>query len=156
MTKIGKLISKAFAWVKSLWTKLDSAVDKLLPIATGIVQKVKVAVESDTFSTIKAIVEFYTPDAVDLTIDTVVAAVQKIIPKLAVQLEIIESIAGIEDPVEQVAAVIEKLKSLTDEQNEKYWASFAQELLYVLADGKVTWGEAASLAEYHYQNYIKQ
>jgi len=70
-------------------------------------------------------------------------------------LNIIESITDIEDVNDQMIAVVHALKGLNPEDQSDYWHELAAFVLRKLADGKITLGEAGSIAEYHYQNYIK-
>ena len=88
--------------------------------------------------------------------DVIVAMVRNflkdILPKVAVELKIVDSIRGIKDPSEQLKAICNAINiSSSDYKNSTYHA-LATMIINYLSDGKITWGEAVALAEYYYQN----
>lgn len=152
-----KFFAKLWAWLKSLWMSLDKKVEKLVPVATNIVQGLKKAVEDEQVLSVLEVIKFYIPgDTDDKIIDTAVKLIRKYAPKIALQLEIINSITGIEDVNEQMLAVVEALKYADPDKKSDYWHRLASEILKALADDKLTLGEAGALVEFHYTNYIKQ
>lgn len=150
-----KILKKVWTWIESFWSKLDREVDKLLPFAINVTQTIKKGVENNQVLSAIEIIKIATPDPVDAVIDKSVQWIQKNIPKIALQLEIIKSISEIQDVNEQMIAVVDALRDSSDEDWAKYWAEFSKQFLYAMADGKLTWGEAGALAEYHYRNYVK-
>ena len=152
-----KLLLKLWNFIMSMTNKLDNEVEKLIPVATNIVQAVKKAIENDQILIVLEVIKFTIPGNIDdKIIDKALELTRKYIPKIALQLQIINSITEIEDTNEQMIAVINVLKNASKEEQSKYWHELAKQILYALADGKVTWGESASIVEYHYKNYIKK
>jgi hypothetical protein len=152
-----KLLKKIWKWIKKVWNKVDELADLYVPIAAGAVEAVKKAIESKKFSVIIAIIKTFTPKTTDAIIDRVVELLKEYIPKVSLQLQIIEAIADEEDPVKQIELIFQKIgEGVSNEQWQKFCTGLAQEILYVLADGKVTWAEAGMLIEYYYQNYVKE
>lgn len=150
------LFKKIWNFIEGLFSKLEREVEKYVPVAVNIVEGVKRTVENKQFKSVLEIVKFSIPgDTDDKIIDKVMAVAQEYIPKIAIQLNIIESITDIEDVNEQMIAVTNALKSSNDEQKSDYWHELAAFVLRRLSDGKITLGEAGSIAEYHYQNYVK-
>ena len=152
-----KLISKLWNWIEGLFSKLESKVRKMTPIAVNIVEIVKNTVENQKFIALLEVIKFSIPgDADDKLIDKIMETVQKYIPKIALQLDIIQSISGLETVNEQMIAVVNALKQASDDQKSDYWHELAAFILRQLADGELTLGEAGAIVEYHYQNYVKK
>lgn len=151
-----KILSKVWMWIEGLWNDLDRLIDKLVPIAVNVTQVIKKAVESEKTTAVLEIIKFTIPgDTDDKIINKAVELAKKYIPKVALQLEIIDSISGIEDINEQMQAVVEALKNSNDDTKSDYWHEFTAQFLKAMADGKLTLGEAGSLAEYHFRNYVQ-
>jgi len=153
-----KLLKKVWGWIEGIFSSIEKTVEKsFIPVATNIVEGIKNAIESDQISMINAIIKFAIPGDIDnKIIDKALKITRKHIPKIALQLQLINSITKIEDTNEQMIAVVNVLKNASKEEQSKYWHELAKQILYALADGKVTWGESASIVEYHYKNYIKK
>lgn len=155
------LFTKVWTWIKSvinsLYTKVNDVADVFLPLASQTVEAIKAVIENKTFDLTVDVVKSFTPEVIDRVIDKVVGIAKENIPKIALQLQIIQSAQDIEDPNEKVREVLLIISDgINNEKWEKFLSGMAQEILYVLADGKITWGEAGSLVEYYYQNYVKQ
>lgn len=148
--------AKIWAWIEMLFSKLEKEVEKYVPVAVKVVEAVKKTVENNQFLSVIEIVKFAIPgDTDDKIIDKVLGVVQEYIPKIALQLNIIDSITGIDNVNDQMIAVVNALKEANSEQQSDYWHELAAFILRKLADGKITLGEAGSIAEYHYQHYVK-
>jgi hypothetical protein len=151
-----KLFEKIWAFVENMFSTIEKKVEKLIPLATGIVEGVKNALENNKVLSVIEIIKFMIPgDTDDKIIDKAIKITQEYIPKIALQLGIIKSISGIENVNDQMIAVVNALKEANDEQKSDYWHELAAYVLKKLADGKLTLGEAGSIVEYHYQNYVK-
>lgn len=154
---MGKLLRKIWKWVNKLWRSLDKEIEELIPLATKFVQGFKKAVESHQVGYALEIVKFIIPgDWDDKIIDKVMKLGKEYVPKVALQLGIIDSVLGIVDENEQMIAVVEVLKGANDDLKSDYWHELAQQILKALSDGKLTLGEAGALVEYHYKNYIQK
>jgi len=153
---MGKLLRKIWRFIENLFSRVEEEVERYVPIAVNIVEGVKRTVESDQFISVTEIVKFAIPgDTDDKIIDKVLEITKKYIPKIALQLRIVESITDIEDVNEQMIAVVEALKEVNNEEKNDYWHELASFVLRRLADGRISLGEAGAIAEYHYQNYVK-
>lgn len=135
--------------------KLDGTVDKLLPIVSNVVQGVKKAIEYKNFDMIVSVVKKLFPGgADDLIIDKAVSLARLYLPKIALQLQIVTTIADAEDPREQLIEIFEELQNVSDEKWEKFCTQLAQHILIDMADNKITWGEAGVYVELYYKTYI--
>lgn len=154
--KMKKLLQRIWAFIEGLFSKLEKEVEKLVPVATNIVQGVKKVVESGTTGAILEVIKFTIPgNTDDKIIDKAMEIVKEYIPKIAKQLGIIDAITEIEDVNEQMIAVVNVLRDANDETQSDYWHELAAFILRALADGKITLGEAGAIVEYHYQNYVR-
>jgi hypothetical protein len=154
--KMKKFLKKIWNFIEGLFIKLSDRVRLLAPVATNIVQGLKKVVESDTTTAILEVIKFSIPgDTDDKIIDKAMELVKEYIPKIAKQLEIIDSVANIEDVNERMIAVVNVLKDANSDDKSDYWHELAAFILRALADGKITLGEAGAIVEYHYQNYVK-
>jgi len=154
--KMKKFLQKIWAFVVGMFSKLEQEVEKYVPVATNIVEAVKKVVESQTTGAVLEVIKFTIPgDTDDKIIDKAMELAKEYIPKIALQLNIIESITDIEDVNEQMIAVVNALKNANDDTKSDYWHELAAFILKQFADGKLTLGEAGAIVEYHYQNYVR-
>lgn len=151
-----KFLTKVWAGVKNIFTKVDGSVDKLAPIAINIVQGVKTVVDGPVDDIVAAILKKAIPGVADnIIIDKVHELIIKYVPEVLSRLLMIQSIANITNPNEQLQAIVKQLRLSTDEQKNIVYHNLSTLILEKLADGKLTWGEAAVISEYVYQHQIK-
>lgn len=153
LSKIKSWSVAAWAWIVSLWEKTNELADKVCPVAIKVVDALKNINNSTEGDAIAAVITAVIPGKKD---DVIVAMVRNflkdILPKVAVELKIVDSIRGIKDPSEQLKAICNAINiSSSDYKNSTYHA-LATMIINYLSDGKITWGEAVALAEYYYQN----
>jgi len=151
------IFQKVWKWIENLFSTIEKKVEKLVPVATNIVQGVKKAIEDNRTEYVLEVVKFSIPgDTDDKIIDKAMKLAREYVPKIALQLQIINSITDLDDVNDQMVAVVDIVKQISPEEQSKYWHELAKQILYALADNKITWGEAGAIVEYHYKNYIKQ
>lgn len=151
-----KFLRKIWDSVKQLFQKVDKSVDQLAPIAINIVQGVKTVVDGPVDDIVAAILKKAIPGvADDVIIDKVHQLVIKYVPEVLGRLLMIQSIASIPNPNDQLQAIVKQLRISPDEQKNIVYHNLATLILEKLADGKLTWGEAAVISEYVYQNKVK-
>jgi 5-bromo-4-chloroindolyl phosphate hydrolysis protein len=150
------LLTRIWAFIEGLFSKLEKKVEQYVPVATSIVEGLKKVVESGTTGAVLEVIKFTIPgDTDDKIINKAIELAKEYIPKIAKQLGIIDAITDIEDVNDQMIAVVNVLKGANDETQSDYWHELAAFILKKLADGKITLGEAGAIVEYHYQNYVK-
>lgn len=151
------LLKKIWEFVEKIFGKAEDEIMKLAPIAVKIVEGVKNTMDDSRFIPVIEIVKFAIPgDTDNKIIEKVLATAREYIPKIALQLNVIQSIGENATVNEQMIAVVEALKGLNQQDQSDYWHELAMYILRQLADGKISLGEAGSIAEYHYQNYVKK
>jgi len=154
-----KWFKKIKTKVKKVFNLIDKVNDVLVPLASSIVQVFKKIVESDHFDDYVHGVKMLVPDSIasDELIQTVADKSKKIIPAIALRLGIVQNFNGLTTDEEKFQAVVDafKLSFVSEEQKQRFYSEVAQDLTYIFADGKVTWGESGYLVEKHYQENLK-
>lgn len=144
--KLGKWIRgwKLGSWFKRQFRSLDDQAKKLLPAVIAIVEEVKKVVDSGVANMVTDII----PGTID---DTIKEKARKALPVLIMKLRVAESIVGIEDPTEQIKAILASLKFSSDEDRNAFYHSLSALMLELLSDGKFSWSDAVILAEMYYR-----
>jgi hypothetical protein len=152
-----RILLKLWSFILRMTNKIDGAVEKIIPVATNVVQAIKLAVENPLFEITTTVVKNIIPGQTDdIIIDRAVVLARLYIPRIALQLNIINSITDIEDPREQLQIIFAKLQNVKGEKWQKFCSQLAQQIVIDMADGKITWGEAGVYVELYYKTYIKK
>lgn len=151
-----KLINKIWQAVRSLYDRLAGKTKKYVPIAIKIVEGVKKVMDTPVDDVILTIVKGAIPGtADDVMIDKIKATVEKWLPKILLELKLVDSIANIEDPNLQLKAILAQLKLSSDETQAIVYHGLASLILEKLSDGELSWSDSVAIAEYYYQNIQK-
>lgn len=134
--------------IKKLFEKVEKEVRKDIVIAISVVQRVKLVIDSPVADVITALI----PGDAD---DRIKELLRKELPKILLELGMIQSIAGIENVNDQLNAVLQKLKLSGDDSKNAFYHSLASLILQKLSDGKLSWSDAVAISEYYYQNHVK-
>lgn len=160
MTIAGRILRA----IASLFNNLKSEVKKALPLAVVIVNGVKDLVTNPTAGSVfDAILEFVKksiPGTLDdVLIDKIHLALHNTLPKLALNLTILNEIDSIEDPVLKAAKLNEVLQNAlaeinfsTDEAKRNFWDGLMKLVAVDISDGKITWDELSGLSKYVFDN----
>lgn len=152
-----KFLLKLWSLILNLVNKLDIKVEQYLPVATNVVEAVKKAIANPAFDITTSVVKKLIPGKTDdVIIDKAVVLARAYIPKIALQLEIIEFITINDDPREQLLEVFSKLQNVSTETWQKFCSQLAQQIVIDMADNKISWGEAGVYVELYYKTYIKK
>ena len=153
---MNKLLNAIFSYVKNLYGKLVYKTKQLVPVAVSVVEAIKKIEDSKVPDVVLSIVSMVVPNIPKQQIDIIQGKLKEYLPKLLLELNLINDIANITDPNEQLQKILETLKLSSDDvKNEKYH-TLASKILIILSDGKVTWGEAVMFTEWYYQTYVKE
>lgn len=146
--KLGKWLAGIWKGISKLWNKAEEGVKKLAPIAIKVVQNVKTFMDSPVADVITALI----PGEAD---DNLKAKLREKLPNIIIKMQLVETIAGIEDTNEQLKAILEKLKLSSNDAQNVFYHGLASLILEKLSDGKLSWSEATIIAEYYYKNIEK-
>lgn len=149
-----KLLQRIWAFIKLMFDKTEDETKKYVPIAIGIVQGIKKVVDSPVDDIVFNILRSAIPgEADDIIINKVKSVIEKWVPKLLKELIIIDSIANIEDPNEQLKIILAQFKLSSSETKNIVYHGLASLIIEKLADGKLTWSESVAISEYYYKNF---
>ena len=154
-------MKKFITWLRGLFSKAESAYDKLedalkpiVKVAVNVVQAVKTFNESATADIIAAILAKSIKGNVDdVVIDKVRLWLKKELPKLAIKLALADTTINLKSNDEKLKAIIAALGQ-SENKGEKALA-FAASLASYLADGKLTKEELEAAAEDYYNKFVK-
>src|SRR6056297_3053881 len=105
------IFQKVWKWIENLFSTIEKKVEKLVPVATNIVQGVKKAIEDNRTEYVLEVVKFSIPgDTDDKIIDKAMKLAREYVPKIALQLQIINSITDLDDVNDQMVAVVDIVK----------------------------------------------
>lgn len=156
MTGLGKFLRKLWSAIASVFHKVEDEVKILVPIAIKVVEGIKVVMDGPVDDVIATIIKTAIPgDADDKLIDKITATVNTWVPKVLLELNMINAIANMDDINEQLNKILEQLKLSSDETKNIFYHGIASLILEKLSDGKFDWTDATAVAEYYYQNEVK-
>lgn len=151
------ILKKIWLFLAKLWNSLDALIEKYAPIATKVVEAIKNVNESTTGDIIETILATVIPgNADDALIRAVREKLRKILPEIILKLNIATSVAEIQDPNEQLKAILAQINLSSDEAKNMYYHGLSALILQSLSDGKISWTESVQIAEYYYTNIYKK
>lgn len=155
--KLKIFIAQIWLFISGLWKKASDEVKQITPIAVNAVNVLKTINDSFTGDVIQTVLTSIIPGkADDAIINLVRLRLREILPKVIIQLNIANSISKIQDPNEQLKAIVVAINMSSDETKNIYYHSLCVLILQSLADGKLTWSESVQIAEYYYSNIYKK
>lgn len=143
-------------WIKG-W-RLDKLLKKantngktLLPIVIAVLEKFKKALASKAVDTANDIIQGEWDDII-------VEKLRVGLPKLLLKLKMIESAIGIEDPIEQLKAILGSLEFSSDAERNAFLHSAGALILELLSDGDFSWGDSVVVVQlfYDYEHKKKE
>lgn len=152
-----QFLANMWAFIVGLFNSLDKLVDKFAPVAINIVEGIKKVNENTTGDIIEFVITAAIPGTKD---DVIVKLLRKklkeCLPKIIQQMNIIQSISGIENQNEQLKAILAAINMSSDETKNAYYHSFAALILQSISDKKLTWAESVYIAQYYFDNIHKK
>ena len=149
-------MKKIINWIIQLYLKLNTVAKKIVPVAVKATQALKTAIDTGKIDQWADILKSFLPDAGDLIVDQIEIILKKIVPRLAIQLEIIDAVVDAENPGEQFRLIAEKImEGIPEEKRQKLLSQVMQQLAVDLSDGNLSWGEAGAYGELFYKQLYK-
>lgn len=150
------IIKRIWDFIARIFRGLDAETKVLVPIAISVVQAVKSVVESPVDDVLTFIIkQAISGNADDVLIDKVNAVLKEWLPKIVLELKLVESIANIEGENAQLQAILSALKLSGDETKNIFYHGFGSLILEKLSDGKLSWSDSTAIAEYYYTHMVK-
>lgn len=134
---------------KKMFKGINEEAKKLLPIVIAATNQWKVFIDSPVADLITALI----PSNID---DTIKEKMREKLPGVILKLQLAQVTTGIEDPNEQLKAILDVLKLSNDEAKKHFYHEFAYTFLESMSDGKLSLSEASVLAEMYYQYEHKE
>jgi hypothetical protein len=152
-----KLLSKIWNTIRNLYDSLVGNTRKYVPVAIRIVEAIKSVVDSPVDDIVLGIIKLAIPGTTDdKLIDKVKETVEKWLPKILLELRLVDSISTIEDPNEQLKAILAQLKLSSDETQAIVYHGLASLILEKLSDGELSWSDSVAISEYYYKHIHKK
>lgn len=151
-----KLIQKIWNQVRKIYDGLVGTTINMAPIAIKVVEAIKKFTDSKADDVIAFVIEKSIPgEADDVLIEKVRETIEKWLPKILMELAIINSIAQVKDVNEQLKEIINALNISEEDTKKVFYHGLASLILEKLADGELDWSDATVIAEYVYKNKIE-
>lgn len=148
-----KLLKTLWTWVSQLWNNLDAKTKKYAPIAINAVEGLKKVMDSPVDDIVAEVLKAIIPGTVDdIIIDRTRTVIEQWIPRVLMELQLVDGIANISTPQEQLKEILKRLKVSSDETQKFYLHGFAVLILEKISDGKLTWSESVIIAEYAFKH----
>jgi len=146
-----KLLQKIAEWIKKLFGNLLPELQKAISVGVTITEAIK---NFDTANPIVAdILTTIIPGDLD---DNIKAKIREELPKIVVELKLVDATLGLKDPNEIILAAVKVIQQLDGDYSSAFLHSLSILIAQVAADGKLTWQDAIYLAEWFYDNQIKK
>lgn len=144
MFKLFALVfSKIGTWFRIAMLKGKQFLKKEVPTAIKVVEMIKQFVESPATPLLVRLI----PGEVD---DVVAAQLKLWLPKILIQLNLVNDIASLQTNDEIVQAVINRLREIPKVDRKAKYLEIASKLSTFLIDGKLTWEEIVVLVQTAY------
>ena len=155
--KLKTFLKKIWNAISSLFEKLEDEAKVLVPIAINVVEAIKNFELSTSADVIEYVVTSAIPgDADDLAVSKGRDILRLWLPKILLELNLVNSIANIEDTNEQLIAILAQLKMSSDETQNIIYHGLSSLIIEKLSDGKFSWSDAIAISEYYYINVVKK
>lgn len=145
-----KLLKKIGEWIKRLFIGINPVLQKAVSIGADVAEAVK---NFDTVNPIVAdIITALIPGTVD---DMVKSRLREYLPKIAVQLRLVQATQGLKDPNQIMLAAVKVIQQMDGDYKSAFLHNLSIMAAQVASDGKLDWSDAVYLLEWYYQNKLK-
>ena len=151
-----KLIRKIWKAVQKAYSKIVDSTRQYVPIAIEVVEALKRVMDSDVDDVVAEIIKRVIPGkADDLLIEKIKTTVELWLPKILLELRMVQGVAQQQDVNTQLKAILAELKLSSDESKAIIYHGLATLILEKLSDGDLSFSDSAAIAEYYYRSAIK-
>ena len=150
-------VGRILRGIASLWKGLSSKLKTLIPIAIAVVQAIKSFEESNKMDFVEFVVTTAIPgDADDKLVKKGREVVRQWLPKILLELKLVDSINNIEGIDAQLKAILAQLRLSSDETQNIINHGLATLIVEKLSDGQLSWSDSIVISEYYYKNFVKK
>lgn len=148
-------MKKLISWIKGLFSKIERLKNKLIPVAVDVVQAVKKAINNGSLDILSDLLVMILPPTGDLAVYSVKKFLEKNIPELCVQLEIINAVNLSDKTEEAIKQALDALAETYGDKWNEFMSGLSGKLAEFLSDGEIDWKEGKELGSDYYNKYIK-
>ena len=146
--------------LKTLLHHLWKAIDKVFKNASKEVREIALPVAVKAVDSLKILIDIDQADLIGRLTGPVGVVfedkVRKLLPKILLELKLVEKCASKETTEEIIACAVSELRLSSDRAKGAFFHSISALLLKDLSDGKLSWSECVELVEYYYKNQHKE
>lgn len=152
-----KALKKLWSWVERVFNKLNAKTKELVPVAINVVQAIKDFELSGSADFIEFVVTKSIPgEADDKAVKVGREIIRKWLPKILIELQLVEVAAGTNDINEKLQLILKRLKLSSDETQNIVYHGIASLIIEKLSDGDLSWSDSIAISEYYYKNILKK
>lgn len=145
-----KLLRIIGDFIKRLFIGISPMLKTAVAIGVEVAEKIKDFDTANPF--VGEIITSLIPGSVD---DMLKAKIREYLPKIVVELKLVQVTVGLTDPDEIMIAAIKVLQQLDKDYKSAFLHNLSIMVARVAADGKLDWSDAVYLMEWYYQNKVK-
>lgn len=139
------LLAKIINEVKNLFSHMPSELQLAVHVGVTVAENLKSFVNSPAADILTAII----PGTLD---DSIVAALRTALPKILIELKLVDSTYNLTDPAQITEAAMKVLQDMDGDIKSAFLHDISILIAQVTADGKLTWSDAVYLLEWYYKN----
>lgn len=141
-----------------IWLSIENFFSGIMPeLKTAVHVGVQVTEAIKTFDT-------NNPEAADILTalipgsldDTIKAKIREELPKVVVELKLVDATLGLTDPNAIMLAAVRFIQQLDGDYSNAFLHDISIIVSKVAADGKLTWSDAVYLLQWYYDHKFKQ
>lgn len=140
-------LKKFFTGVKKLFTGLKLKSKVWVHISVVVVQEIKKIMDSPVPDVLTSMIKGEWDDRTKNII-------REWVPKVLLQLNMIEAIANMTDVNEQLNAILAKIKLADKETRNIVWHGLGSLIIEKLSDGKFSWADSVAVSQYYYDHIL--
>lgn len=148
MPFLKRLLHSIGAFFKNIFEGLTPKLKTAIHIGVTITETIKNFADSGVADILTSII----PGDLD---DKIKDKLRLALPKIVVELKLVESSLGLKDPQEIMRAAVKVIQQLDGDYKSAFLHDLSILTAQVVADGKLDWKDAVFLLEYYYQHVVK-
>lgn len=149
LMSLKKFLAHLWEAIKSIFENVEDEVKKLLPVAIGIVNNIKLVTDN---STVDGLIHSLFPEGIAIDVYN---KVKEYLPKLLSEMEIANDCAQLSRADEIAKCVLSKINLSSQDVKDIFYHGLAAKIIELLGDGKFTWGDSVAVVQWYYENEPK-
>lgn len=153
--KILKWFKTAWLKFRSGWNNLDDKVKKVAEISVKVCEEIKKSTENGVFDTLSMIIDSVIPGDQQPIFKLLKNYLVKNLPKIIIELKLVGSISGLNNPEEEMKAIIAQFKILNNDQMNAALQEISAYIIDAFSDGELSKEERKYIVDYAVENFLK-